>query len=163
MKIPLYTVGWAALFVKGTISVSVRRDPIATAIGLAYDAEPLDAMTQAREARRLELLQSLRNDAAEPAPIRLQRRVRAQCQFMHQQVAPAKDRRLLDHLVEAQTDRGVVRGDDGAGAHPHHHLHRNLMADDASQHTQMRRAAETSGAQDDANAHGFRIETHRAV
>jgi hypothetical protein len=82
---------------------------------------------------------------------------------MHQDVAPAKDRRLLDHLVDAQTNRGVKRGDNGAGAHTHHHLYWNLMANDPSQHTEMRRAAQPSGAQDDANANGFLIGTHRPV
>ena len=119
---------------------------------MADDAEPLDPVMQAREARRVELLQSLRNDAAEPAQIRLQPRVRPQGEAMHQNVAPAKARRLLDHLVHAQTDRGVIRGDNGAGAHPHHHLYRNPMADESSQHAEMRRPTQAAGAQDNANA-----------
>ena len=72
-------------------------------------------------------------------------------------MAATELRGLLNHLVHAQANRGIVGRDDCAGAHTHHHGYGYLMTGDQPQHAEMRRATETSSAQDDADAHVIRL------
>src|SRR4029077_20874860 len=65
------------------------------------------------------------------------------------------------HLVDAQTNRRVVGGNNGTSADADDHLDWNLMADEAPQDAEVRRTAQTAGAQDDANRQRLLIETHR--
>src|SRR5262245_38514026 len=110
---------------------------------------------EVREAGRLELLEALWDDAAKPPEKRLQSWVGPQREAMHQDVAPSKQRRLLDHLVDTQADGCIVRGDDGPGADAHHHVDGNLVANEASQDAEVCGSAQAACAQDDADANAI--------
>src|SRR5438132_1490402 len=93
------------------------------------DPELLDAVMECVEAAGLELLQPLRDDAAEPSQKGPDHRMRLQGKAMHQNVAPSKDGRIVHQFIDREPNRRVVRRDDGAGADANHDVHLDLMAE----------------------------------
>jgi hypothetical protein len=79
---------------------------------------------------------------------------------MHENVTPSKGRHIVDHLIDREPDRGVVRGDDGASADADHDVHWNLMTEDLPEHSEVRRASKASGAQYDPDANAVRSGNH---
>ncbi len=79
---------------------------------------------------------------------------------MHDEVTPAEDRCLIDHFVNGETDRRVVRCDDRTGTHADHHPHGNVIPDEFSEDTEMGRAAKAASAQHYSDANVIRKGTH---
>ena len=74
-------------------------------------------------------------------------------QAVGEEVAAAEPLGVADQLVQLEADRRIVRSDDGAGTDADDRMNRNTLPDELPQHTDVRRAAQPAGAQDDGDAH----------
>ena len=105
------------------------------------------------EARRLELLQSIRNDATTGRERALEPPTQVQIDTVEQQMTAAEIDRVRSELIEAQPDRGVIRRDYGTGANANEDIDRNAFRHQPTQHPHMRGTAQFAGAKDDADPH----------
>src|SRR5262245_24318157 len=118
---------------------------------VAHDAEPFNPVMKVREARGVELFEPAGNDATEAPQVRLQEPMRAQGDAVHENVTAAKGRRVIDQVVDSQSDAGIERRENRTRAHARHHVDGNSRPNDPSQHAEMRGTAQAPCAQHDAD------------
>src|SRR5262249_49162572 len=88
----------------------------------------------------------------EAPQVRLQEPMRAQGNAVHQNVTATKARRVIDHVVDGQSDAGIERRENRTRAHARHHVDGSSRSNDPSQHAEMRGTAQAPCAQHDADA-----------
>ena len=114
---------------------------------MTADAESRYAVMERVEARRLELLQAIRNDATTGRERALEPPAQVQIDTVEQQMTAAEIDRVRSELIEAQPGRGVIRRDYGAGANANEDIDRNAFRHQPTQHPHMRGTAQSAGAQ----------------
>ena len=75
-------------------------------------------------------------------------------------MATSKDRRIANHLVNRESDRGIVRGNNGAGAGADQDPDGNLMTLELSEDSEMRGASKAAGAQNDPDSRAVGIHRY---
>lgn len=128
------------------------------------DAEPIDAVMEAVEVRRLELAQPARDHAAPASNARLEAVIEMHVDAVSEEMAPPKPHRIIDQFVEAKTDRRIIGGNYRAGADADDSIERHAVAYQLAEHADVGRATQSPGAQDDGNpnrvmfsGHGFTV------
>ena len=119
------------------------------------DAESRYAVMERVEAGRLELPQAMRNDATTEPEGAFEPAAQAQIDTVQQQMTAAEIDRVRGELIKAQPGRGVIRRDYRAGTDADQHIDRNVFRHQPTQHPDMRRPAQSAGAEYDADPRPF--------
>ena len=127
---------------------------------VADDAKALHPVMQAIEARRFELTQPERDDTAPSAESMFEPVTEIHVEAVGQKVPTAEPPSVSNQLLEIETDRRVVRGDDGAGADAHDHVDRDALTNELPKHADVSSATEAARTQHHADANAFRSADH---
>jgi hypothetical protein len=66
-------------------------------------------------------------------------------------MAPTEDGSLVNHLMDRQSDRGVVGANHGPGTDAYDDVDRNLVSQDLTKHAEMRDASQASCTEYDSD------------
>src|SRR5688572_23991567 len=101
-------------------------------------------MMQPFERRALELLEPCRDDPAQLCQHSIEPSTEPYVEAVCHQMAATKVARISDQLIELETDRGIVRCDNGARAGTDDDVDGNLAVDELLQDAEVTCAAQTS-------------------
>jgi hypothetical protein len=104
-------------------------------------------MMEPVEAGRLELAQSIGNDAAPRRHCGLKSVPALDVQTVGEEMSPSKAFGVLNQLVERQTNRRIVRSDNRAGARADDRVDRNAVPNQRSKHADVARSAQPTRAE----------------
>jgi len=120
---------------------------------VAHDSDRLHAMMQTVEARAVELVQARRDDTAPFSDRSIEALMKPHVQTVGEQMASTKVLGVGDELVERKANRRIVGCDHGAGARSDDDVDGDAVRDQLLKDSDVTRAAQTSAAQHDADAH----------
>ena len=133
--------------------------PIAREI-VTNDAERSDTVVKPIEMRRLQLVQTLGDDATESAKDARERPMRSEHEAVHDDVAPAKRGGVGDHLLRRESHAGEESRDDGACARANDDIGRDPVLHEPIEHAEVCRAAHASRAENDTDTDRILVRGH---
>jgi len=116
---------------------------------VADDTEPANAVMEPVETRRLELPQPARDDPAPASDARLEAMVEMDVDAVGEEVPAPKPFRILDELLELESDRREIGGNDRTGADAHDSIDGHAVPNQLTEHADVCRATQAAGAEDD--------------
>ena len=124
------------------------------------DAESVDAVMEMVEARRLELSKTARYHATPGSDAELEAMIEMDIDAVGEEVTSAKPFRIFNQVVEVETDRRIVSGNHRAGADADDSIEWHAVANQFTEHANVRGATQTPGAEDDGNPNRVRFSCH---
>src|SRR5262245_42141698 len=112
----------------------------------AHDANASDTVMQPLERGSFELFETRGNDSARAPQHAIEPMSEANVQTVGEQMTATKCLRIADQLIERESDRRIVGGDDSAGARANNDIDRNAVTDELLKDSDMACAAQSSTA-----------------
>ena len=118
---------------------------------MTHDADASNPVMQPFEGRALELRKACRNEPAQPCQHSIEPLMESDVQTVRKQMSAAKDSRVSNQLVDRETNRSIIGGDNGARAGAHDDVDGDVVSDQPLQDAEVTGAAQTSPAEDKAD------------
>src|SRR5262249_39125750 len=122
-----------AAMIRGRKVAGSIRDEVMT-----HDTQLLNSVVKLVKGAGFELLETVRYDTTEASKMRFEYRMCSKCQSVHHDMRSAKERRVIDHVVEREPHCRIIRGNDRTGARAHDDVNRHVVALDLAKDPEMR-------------------------